>query len=1366
MKKTMLNKGLARKSFAAVLAFVMLLTLTSVSIPIVFADEAPSILSGNNMSEYTSLYSGFGQSVTGAECIEVTGCDDNDGAKTKFKDGSVTKNWFTAVYAGTTATATFDLKGTYSITRTDLWDITEGGRGIGSYTVSVSDDNEAWTEVGSHTSNYDVTPGTLSGGDYVPTSGSVVHMGSCEVESASGRYVKITATRMTGKPQMAFAEIVIMGTISSKALLESEIEKAKAMDVSIFTSASVAALNDVIKAGEDTLADDSAADIDYKDATDAIKTAIKNLVVSPDVKKTILSDNNLSQYADMYKDFDSTASTGAVCTEVTGCDDNNGGKTKIKDGKVINDWFTSTWAGKTASFTFDLKNTMYISRVDLWDITADGFRGIGDFKVELSVDGEDWIEAGSHTNDYAVEKDDMSLPDYVPSGSAVHDGKCEFTPVSAKYVRVTANLLSGKSQMGFAEMVICGYKNPKADLVKELTTLIAEAKALDTSIYTADSIGALASAVAAGEDVLKKTDATIDELKDAVSGIKEAMKNLKVSDIAKKVVLSDNKISQFADMYKDFDSASTIGATCTAVTGCDDNDGAKTKIKDGKIINDWFTGSWQGKVGTFTFDLSKECTINRVDLWDITAQSYHGIADFTVEVSTDGEDWIVAGSHTNNYAVEKDNMNLSDYVPSTSSVHDGKCEFAPVSARYVRVTANLLSGKNQMGFAEIVICGFKSPKDTLKDEIANAEETLKNVTLYKTEGVNKLKEAVAKGKTAYESTTSTAKDIADAIEAIKTAKAGLTPDERYTRYMLLDNNMINYASMYEAYPNSGNGAECISFTGADDNEGAKSKIKDGKILENWFTGIWNNAQATAVFDLKSDCYLSRVDLWDNTSQTYMGTADFTVEVSTDNEHWTVAGSHTNNYDVEKDNTNLSDYIPSTAAVHDGKCEFAPIPARYVRITTNKLAGKSQMTFAEVVMLGYKNPIDLLKSKIASIDDLDRDIYVEEDLGILDSAKSAAEAVAQKEGASADDIIGAISGIDNALSQLRLKYEIKVLSNNADKAIYPQGGISTSLTYTYSDITDGQIANVRIGDVVGGKTATANSIDISCTRLTDGNPTSTDGGKIIHSTYGGAVGDAYAAKGTAGYAEAVFDFLSNDYYISQVDLYNMFDGKGDDTVKRNVGDYSVAVSTDGKTFKTVGSKITDTTGAQPGEMYRSILKLDTPVKARYVKVSMTRQANKNQMVLGEIVLLGFRIGSGSIPDFEFKDLTFVDGNDNPITTFEGVTDIYIDGKVFSHASETKPVMVVGALFDDEGRLVKISSSSLPVTKGSEASFEEIAFEGLSGLNNGYKIELYLWNSFADGKPLGDFYKFEAEKDGIEVTDDTSFEETLDDVGGIW
>ncbi len=114
------------------------------------------------------------------------------------------------------------------------------------------------------------------------------------------------------------------------------------------------------------------------------------------------------------------------------------------------------------------------------------------------------------------------------AGAITEVGEEAFAECAGKiYVndKNTYNLIKA-TDYGTAELIYTGAPDTTA-----LDAAIAEAEAIDTDIYTADSVKALTDAVAAGNAAKESVDATQDDIDTAAKNIKDAIKALVVGDV-------------------------------------------------------------------------------------------------------------------------------------------------------------------------------------------------------------------------------------------------------------------------------------------------------------------------------------------------------------------------------------------------------------------------------------------------------------------------------------------------------------------------------------------------------------------------------------------------------------------------------------------------------------------------------------------------------------------------------------------------------------------------------------------------------------------------------------------------------------------
>lgn len=288
-------------------------------------------------------------------------------------------------------------------------------------------------------------------------------------------YVEVQAPGLRSTERIALA----YDKANIEALAEA-VANALAVDTSNCTTSSVNALNEALAQAEAAKNDISVGSLA---AADAVNAAVEGLTER--VNTQVLED--LIAYADQIK------AEGALdnCVEF-----------------VVNGFNTSLQAAK------DLVASGDGTRQDVIDASVELLKFIHmvDFKQGDKTLLEILVEIGNTINENLdLYVDTAAFTEALANGQAtLDDGNAMQDEVDSAYNALVKAMKELRMK-------------PNKDILNQM---IADASAIDLSVYTADSANALTAALAAAQDVAAKEDATQDEVDSAVEALRAAKAGL------------------------------------------------------------------------------------------------------------------------------------------------------------------------------------------------------------------------------------------------------------------------------------------------------------------------------------------------------------------------------------------------------------------------------------------------------------------------------------------------------------------------------------------------------------------------------------------------------------------------------------------------------------------------------------------------------------------------------------------------------------------------------------------------------------------------------------------------------------------------
>ncbi len=360
----------------------------------------------------------------------------------------------------------------------------------------------------------------------------------------------------------------------------------------------------------------------------------------------------------------------------------------IRDGKTTATVGWSSNTHNTADATewvgYDLGAAQMVAKVEAHAIQDDVLPV--SWRLETSLDGKDWRVV------YEVEND----------ADSAKGGKREIefeTPVEARYIRLAATKLASKTggapyAFRLAELkVIAGERVDKVPL----NTLIADAGKLNLNIYTKESAGAVASAIAVAQNTVAQQKVTNAELQAAYDALSKAIAELVLLDNIAAENIAEGKRVVYSSAYQE--------APYWLVAGI--NDGRKYDVTEADGLHCGWSSNIhanpepEGADEWIGFNLGEDYNILRMVIYPAQngatyAQGFP--TSYTVDISENGKTW------TTVYTV--------DNVPDADKLVEHTINLGDVKARFIRFRGTGLRaiGNGQFGYmmqlSEIEIFGY------------------------------------------------------------------------------------------------------------------------------------------------------------------------------------------------------------------------------------------------------------------------------------------------------------------------------------------------------------------------------------------------------------------------------------------------------------------------------------------------------------------------------------------------------------------------------------------------------------------------------------------------------------------------------------
>ena len=755
--------------------------------------------------------------------------------------------------------------------------------------------------------------------------------------------------------------------------------------------------------------------------------------------------------------------------------------------------------------------------------------------------------------------------------------------------------------------------------------------------------------------------------------------------------------------YTWLDEANAVGA----------NDSEHKKLIDGKLSRTDGTNvvnsAAKYDVPTAVFDLGGNFAVDRVDILQNNSHSGNILRSVKVLVSTDNENFTEAGYQE---------TDLTDKFIDGTTFCMTSVKFEAQNARYVKI--ELTRGANKFIVCEAAIFGYKRDLSELKNAIDKAGGFSER--WYTAESVSALKSAVAEGEKLTEGSGQS--DINAAVSKIEAAIKALVP---INKRLVLTGNTWKSNDKSEISGLTGIDVENASISASytlENNYPADNvkKLTNGG-LTGTDTGNYALASAydrnvadtiSAIFDLGQIAAVDRVDAFTiSTSKGGKRTDNISVSYSLNGSDWSlIQNKKAKGYDSVNDATMHTEFV------------FAPVTAKFIKVTFVKAAGITQQYPSEVVIFGMSDDITDSYTKLYDVIDKYSDTSKLEKFTTADSygefALKLAEAKTLYENQSGD-----AASIEKVISELNaaaasLVYKVSgygVLSNNLvttteENLAHEPNPINTEGDFDYYD----GMKNVPIG-MTYSITADDNAVENDTGKVLFGGHILESDGKYC--LWDDSVNNFTHTK-SKSYVITVD--AGEEVYFTGADLFELY-RKGENLQTRKIGSVKAEVGTpdlDGNvTYKTVSfvsnSFNEDKTGIN------KIASDFAAAKGRYLRITTTREGM--YQILAELVVKGFRdpevlrypyscTAENYFEDADYKELSGLVGADYISTVYtitknddseETGYDIY----AAIYNADDVLVAVEKAVVNDEGKLMT-------------------QFTGLGGLKQGSRMVSYIWN----------------------------------------
>ena len=985
-----------------------------------------------------------------------------------------------------------------------------------------------------------------------------------------------------------------------------------------------------------------------------------------------------------------------------------------------------TWSkwefGDWETVCFDLNNTYSVKQVDMFNCNkkdSEGQWGLGDIEVYAGETKENMSKVWEGSGKEIESKADFdSAATYFTRTPIVLNNainaryvNVKFKRGNIKYIDDNGNIQSIANtsyQVRPAEFVIFGeapaYTDARLQIYNEILKIN---RYIEKSSYytTVEGLIAQRDDLTAAIEFVESAEEAANYIQGAEAAI-DALVPAKTHYTLSGNTWNENDQTEFYNVWDPSMTLTTLktnNPSYKLLTSTSDPSyangyggggltGGNLSSNDGSnsVWGEWNTGTAKSSVAEF--DLGGIYPVDRVDVInrDQTADAPRDcISKIEVYISEDGSDYVKAAEKAGNHtSVLKNSDNVAMYFTSV--------KFPVTTARYVRIIVHLQGYQHVL--SEMAVFGYDSPLLPLTNKIEETESYLAHDTVsqyYTAESIAALENAVTAGKAL--TMTSPKEDITAAIEAINNARATLEPiymravesgntfadsDIKYYRELdypvelYVDTNGATY-DWAEAHDPDLVGVDSETNTQrASRHDSDRTKLTGGQATNpagqfNTDTVWGKQAPAVAIFDLKENKILDRVDVF-SSHEANKALGSVKIEVSTDGEAYT-----------EVANKKASGEIVNTQITYRTQADFAPVEARYVKISFAPHTSAMLTNINEVVIFGIGPNYEVLYADInkelakyseAALKNL-KATATPDSYAALENAIAAAKEFIASQNADKDAIAAQLAALKAAGSGITYTIAETIISNNKDKEgyswfedLYPDYAMNNiGLTYTI-DSPGRDISNSLV-------TNDANHI-----KLTDGGIGSGD--NMSFGTWDGV--DSYGIITVDAHKEV---------YFTGADIFCWFDGN------RGAGSVKIEVSSDNETWQEIASsseaKATFELGNEGDKKTYGQMGCDfIPVPGRYMRITVTRA--KNQLVLAEMIVKAIvpQVDTLNL-SFEGTTYTKYDADYTELNTFEGAMSVDASGKLVNNTTEPVTANVYTAYYAD-GKLVKVVSADKPVT----------------------------------------------------------------------
>lgn len=1004
-----------------------------------------------------------------------------------------------------------------------------------------------------------------------------------------------------------------------KSVLQFYLNKAEAntfSDSIFYDSSDWSAYLTALENAKAVNSDDAATADSVTAAKDALKTAYYKLKADKLTGK-VLSDNafngapDTAYYAQYGIDISKKIETGAnyswesdanneILTSERYVTDENGNAVTnerglnlgkdLTNGNVtngageynVNSAWANGWNAMTSTMTFDLKDSYWVSGVDIVS-RYNGGNQLGDVSIKVGNDIENMTETAAAAGETFTT--DISE-------NSFHSTYISFEPANGRYVSVTFNNAlydkgqktygGGQSyQYAIAEVVVFGDTKALNTSVYDEYMAAARSKLNSGALYSDETIDALEAAYNEG---LAAADTTQAAINSAAAKLKAAIDALEFKDPL--AIVSNNAITQIdIDYYKNNMGGMELkkietGASYTWLEGSNsdlvntdtDNDGQE--MIGGQFTNNsgpqaantgWTAGLMPS---TALFDLKDAYYISRLDVFSRVSKA-----------NQLGEIVIKAGDNPDEMTIIAETTGVVPNEPKDNTIYPTVTEFSPVSARYVSISfknaKTTYSGGTswQYCLGEIVIFGRKAviPRNDLADKISEAQ-TLLSEDNYSEASTNALRTALEAAQATYANENAGYSEVRAAIKSLTNAIEALEekPLSVLTKKIAAAKEYINN----DDYSKTSRENLNVKTTAAEE------------LLASGTAGEEELKAAAAAIDAAiaelAESPKKELKVRIAKAKTYSEESNYSAS------SWAV----------------LSEKLAAAEAVlADAQAEDKAVSA------ATKALNSAMSTLEE-------NPKITLAALIEELNGYtDLFPYTDESRAAFNTAKEEAQSVYANENADETTLKAACESLADAISLLTLRGGNKLLSQNT---MWESDWQTTG--YVKKNVLQERISGTSL--TVSGDQGLVNS---GTNKLLGGGLMNSAGEYCAFATWD----DGRQSEGTAEY---IYD-LGGVYYINGVDLASRFIYTSE-SEKRLLKEYKVDISTDGENYTEVGTKYPRTTlkngeDYTDGGGYPMFTEYSfNAQKARYVKIT-TKKCVGYTYILHELFVRGGIVNENKI-----------------------------------------------------------------------------------------------------------------------------------------